>query len=494
MNRDPKLKLVAILLTMVCLIGAHTAFAVGPYQATGVKIGEVTHNSAIVWTRLTRDEHRVGGDAPLPMVTYRDPKTGEVHPEPGSGKPDWDPIVTFPNGSAIDSIEGAVAGIEGDVRINYRPVNTDAWNETPWESVVPESDFTRQFTLNDLRPATQYDLRIESRTPDGAAGETVEATFRTAPAAADSARVVFTVTTGSRYPQQDARTGGYRMYDAMLKLNPDFFVHTGDILYYDELAKTDALARWHWQRMYSLDTNVRFHRAVASYFIKDDHDTWRNDCWPSMASPYMGEFTFAKGQEIFLEQVPMGEKTYRTFRWGRDLQVWLVEGRDFRSANTDPDGPDKTIWGPEQKAWFKRTVTESDATFRILLSPTPVVGPDRPNKRDNHSNEVFAHEGNEIRKFMAKQPNMFVICGDRHWQYVSVDPKTGLREYSCGPASDEHAGGWKQDNVLPEHEYLNVTGGFLAVEVDRTADAPFIAFRHYSVDGDRYHEDVHTAE
>ena len=39
----------------------------------------------------------------------------------------------------------------------------------------------------------------------------------------------------------------------------------------------------------------------------------------------------------------MGERTYRTFRWGRGLQIWLVESRDFRSANTMKDGPDKTI-------------------------------------------------------------------------------------------------------------------------------------------------------
>ena len=116
---------------------------------------------------------------------------------------------------------------------------------------------------------------------------------------------------------------------------------------------------------------------MASYFIKDDHDTWKNDCWPSMQSVYLGDFTFDQGKAIFLEQVPMGAKTYRTVRWGKDLQIWMVEGRDFRSPNTDPDGPDKTIWGAEQKAWFKRTVEESDATFRVLISPTPVVGPDR---------------------------------------------------------------------------------------------------------------------
>jgi alkaline phosphatase D len=179
----------------------------------------------------------------------------------------------------------------------------------------------------------------------------------------------------------------------MAALDPDFFVHTGDIIYYDELAKTAELARYHWQRMYGWPGTVAFHRNVAALFIKDDHDTWRNDCWPTMQSPFMHEFTFRQGQAIFREQVPMGPSTYRTRRFGRDVQIWLVEGRDFRTPNDGPDGPDKTIWGDAQKRWFKETLAASDATFRILISPTPLVGPDRDAKRDNHANSGFRHEG-----------------------------------------------------------------------------------------------------
>ena len=91
----------------------------------------------------------------------------------------------------------------------------------------------------------------------------------------------------------------------------------------------------------------------------------------------MGDLTFAQGQEIFRQQVPLGKTIYRTFRWGRDLQIWFTDGRDFRSPNDIPDGPEKTIWGTEQKAWLQRTLLESDATWKILISPTPIVGPDR---------------------------------------------------------------------------------------------------------------------
>ncbi|MCC6154841.1 MAG: alkaline phosphatase D family protein, partial [Candidatus Hydrogenedentes bacterium] len=158
-------------------------------------------------------------------------------------------------------------------------------------------------------------------------------------------------------------------------------------------------------------------------------------------------------------------------------------------ANDLPDGPEKTIWGKDQKEWFKKTVAESDASFRVLISPTPIVGPDRSAKNDNHANAGFKHEGDELRAFMAAQKNMVVVCGDRHWQYVSVDPTTGLREYSCGPASDAHAGGWPKDEKRPEHKYLNVIGGFLAVTVDRENDKPVLTARHYTVDGAIINED-----
>ncbi len=468
---------IVLLMLFCCGCALQPAHSDGPFQASGIKIGEVTDTEAIIWTRLTGSSKRLGTEAPMPKISYPGRK------KKNASRPDAGPIVTFPDGSTVETLEGAVPGATGRVRILYKPQTGGNWKQTDWLPVDSQKDYTRQFRLTRLSPSTKYLVRIESQADNGGKGQTLDGGFQTAPLPNQAERVVFTVSTGQRYPNQDAQGGGYRIYDQMLKLDPDFFVHTGDILYYDKLAKTLPLARWHWWRMYSLPTNVEFHRQVASYFMKDDHDTWRNDCWPTMQGKFMGDFTFKQGQAVFLEQVPMGDKTWRTYRWGRDLQIWLVEGRDFRSPNPMPDGPDKTIWGKEQKQWFKRTVAESDATFKILMSPTPLVGPDRTNKNDNHANVGFTHEGDELRQFISKQKNMYVVCGDRHWQYVSQHAKTGVREYCCGPASNKHAGGWSNDKRYPEHKYLNVTGGFLAGTVERKNGKPTLTFTHYSVDG-----------
>jgi alkaline phosphatase D len=472
-------------LSLALLMVCNTTRADGPYQAMGFKVGEVTHDTAIVWTRLTKNPAPNPAGSPGFRLLYTDGTSEGL--EAGAKKPVKE--IQYPAGVTVNDIAFAAPGAPGQVHMRYAPTesltgNEGPWVVTDWQDVDPDRDFIHQQKLTDLKPNTRYTLQVRGRSGRGVQpGPITTGSFKTAPAPDQAAPVVFTVSTGQAFNHRD-RPDGYNIYPAMRKLDPSFFVHTGDIVYYDKLAKTLALARWHWQRTYSLPTNVDFHNNVASYFIKDDHDAHRNGAWAHMPDDRMFEFTWDQGLATFREQVPMGDKTYRTIRWGKDLQIWLVEGRDFRSPNTDPDGPNKTIWGAEQKAWFKRTVRESDAAFRVLISPTPVVGPDRDNKSDNHANLVFQHEGDELRAFIASQKNMVVVCGDRHWQYMSVHPTTGVREYSCGPASDIHAGGWSQEDDRPDyHKFLRVMGGFLSGTVDREGAKPTLTFKYHDVNG-----------
>ena len=476
----------------ILLLTCQTAPVNGPYFATGIKIGEVTQSEAIVWVRLTEHPVRVDNEAPMPDIKYIDPETGDLIER--RGRPNMAPVVTYPEGYSIRTIQGAAPGADGKVRLRYKQRGATDWTEMEWQRVDPAADFTSQFQLAGLSPGSAYELIVEaSPVEKSQVSASINGEFKTAPSKENPAEVNFIVTTGTSYPDVDSDKG-YKLYPSSQKLDPEFFVHTGDIVYYDGMGKTAGLARWHWDRMYSYENNIEYHRQVASYFIKDDHDTWMNDCWPGRETKFMGEFTYEQGTQIFLDEVPMGDKTYRTVRWGKDLQIWLVEGRDYRSPNTMPDGPEKTIWGAEQMEWFKRTVQESDATFKVLISPTPIVGPDRGNKKDNHANIGFKHEGDLVRKFISEQKNMVTVCGDRHWQYISKDAETGVVEFSCGPGGNDHAGGWDQENKLPEHIYLNVVGGFMEGMVYRENDEPKLRFRHYDPDGKLLNEYIVLAE
>jgi len=206
-----------------------------PHMATGIKIGEVTDSEAIVWVRLTKDEQRVDFGAPMPKVSYTLASTGEPLDDMQYRQRDAVPSVEFPDGSSIDTIEGAVPGAKGIVRVRYKPEGDTEFKATPWERVDPKADYTQQFRLADLQPRTQYVVEIDYGASRVQKPMTLAGTFRTAPAADTVTPVTFTVITGQRYPDRDS-DDGFKIYGQMQKLDPDFFVHPGDILYYEELA------------------------------------------------------------------------------------------------------------------------------------------------------------------------------------------------------------------------------------------------------------------
>ncbi|MEN9574826.1 MAG: hypothetical protein RL514_2681 [Verrucomicrobiota bacterium] len=449
--------------------GSEAAEAAGPFQAMGTRAGEVTDSTAIVWTRLTVAPVRNNGGVVIPKRAKEERKRGKSESK-----------VNVP----VEQLEGACPGAPGRVQLRYgtREDLSDA-KVTDVAMAAAENDFICEFKLTGLKPGTVYHYASEIL------GAQKEAAFRgkfdTAPAPDAPGNLRFCVMTCQGYPDR-GHPDGHHIYPAMLALKPQFTCLTGDLVYYDSnepIAVTERLARYHWERMFSLPRLVEFNRNHSTYWLKDDHDTLSNDSGPGAS---MGEFTFVQGQKIFRQQAPMNDDgpDYRTVRWGRDLQVWFTDGRDFRSKNKSQDSAEKTIWGAEQKAWFKRTVKESDATWKVLVSPTPLVGPDRKNKKDNHSNEGFKHEGDEIRNWLKENAHdhFFVITGDRHWQYHSVHPETGVQEFSVGPASDEHASG-SPGYDAKYHKFHRVQGGFLAVTLQREGAKSRILFEHRNVMG-----------
>jgi alkaline phosphatase D len=162
-----------------------------PHQATGVKVGEVTHESAIIWVRLTAIPERIGAEGGRPIIEYWDEESGQWEERSSGRRPNRKPRVRFAEGSYVGNLEGAVPGMPGEVRIRYRPVGEADWLGTAWQPVDPGKDFTHQFTLGNLKPATDYEFRVLARA-GAERGKPLPARFRTAPAPEDPARVVFT--------------------------------------------------------------------------------------------------------------------------------------------------------------------------------------------------------------------------------------------------------------------------------------------------------------
>jgi alkaline phosphatase D len=466
----------------------------------------------------------------LASTILHPPLAAEVHHAQGemAGEPTASSVLLQ---SRLTAIPGPELDAEGDIP-GAAGVACFEWGEspdfagasrTPWLPAEAASDFIVRASLEGLKPGTTYHYRLVLGTSEAEARPGPARSFRTLPDPVDAAaELSFIMGSCQNYaffmrgkdgkgptaaPEDLAL--GFPAYAAMLALRPDFFIGTGDIVYYDHPAKTAAKTlpelRRKWHEQFRLPRLVEFFGVTPAYWAKDDHDFRYNDA--DLGGAKLPDTPTGIG--VFREQMPIhpaddaDSPTYRTHRVQRHLQLWFVEGRDYRSPNDMPDGPDKTIWGAEQRGWLQRTLAESDATWKIIVSPTPLVGPDRDSKRDNHTNtRGFRHEGESFLAWLAERGmgNVMSFCGDRHWQYHSVHP-TGFEEFSCGALNDENAipgerpGGPKTTDPegLVEQRFLypEPTGGFLHITVGGEPASLRIAF--VDDEGKVLHEAARTA-
>jgi phosphodiesterase/alkaline phosphatase D-like protein len=370
-----KEKIMKILLLPV-LVAAIT-WAADSRHLQGEKSGEVSHNSAILFTRTTQE-----------------------------------------NSSANLDISGKSAKVRFEYADNPEFKKS---MHTEWKTTQAFDDFHCKVKVKSLKPWTRYYYRVQIREGDY---KGPVRSFRTAPASNQKKDVSFVLVTGQKYFGTDCKEG-YIGYKSMLKVKPDFIFLTGDNVYYDSeypRAIDRGTMRFHWHRMYALTSLIDLYGQVPGYWTKDDHDYRWDDAdpfqrhiesWKTKPRPQVWPLpeptnrpSHEEGVKIFIEQNPVDRATpYRSFKWGRGLEIFITEGRDFRSANSMEDGPDKTLWGIEQRGWLKKSLLESKAMFKVLCSPSPLIGPDKDEtmrkgahmKRDNHVNsQGFRYEGQEL--------------------------------------------------------------------------------------------------
>jgi alkaline phosphatase D len=368
---------------------------------------------------------------------------------------------------------------------------------TLWIEARPEKDYIVKTLVDGLEPNTSYYYRLLYGVDRDTFRTGTWNEFQTLPGRELSKEINLVIMTCMNYAKMHYNPGhalgvdrhlGYPSAEHVLQLKPDFFVGTGDNVYYDSpyMPLGEAMdvpsMRTHYHVNFSQPRLVELFRNMGTYWEKDDHDYRYNDADTTGDRPP----SHAEGIRLFKEQLPVTdpahpeEVSYKTYRASKELQFWMVENRDYRSPNNLPDGPQKSIWGEEQKAWLKRTLKESDATFKILISPNPLVGPDDAYKSDNHVNQKgFRHEGQEFLDWLKEEGfgknEFFMVNGDRHWQYHSIDPR-GYSEFGTGAFNDENSR-WGRNpgdpaSTDPKAEVVQAftspepSGGFLHVKVD----------------------------
>lgn len=237
-------------------------------------------------------------------------------------------------------------------------------------------DFTARVLMTSLTPATEYHYRFNAL----ATGEVSPAgSFRTAPSANDGSDVRFVVSGDSNLGYTAPRGLDFHVLSAAALEDPDFFVFFGDTIYADSgiLPGGDAFTLDEYREVHRLtraDPHMQALLAATGTFSGwDDHEV-RNDYDGETVDPVQ----FENGARAFFEYLPLRKnpvgppyRTDRNVRWGEHVEMFFLDGRQFRSAEQFCN-PDPIPDGPETPDTLFSPYVEDEA---IAIQVDPVIGP-----------------------------------------------------------------------------------------------------------------------
>ncbi|MGZ8739287.1 MAG: alkaline phosphatase D family protein, partial [Gaiellaceae bacterium] len=280
-------------------------------------------------------------------------------------------------------------------------------------------DGTVRVRVTGLRPGTSYFYRFVRAHSASAVGR-----FSTAPRPTRAVNVRFAVSGDADATPAPGLSGPFYnrfgVYARMAAEGNAFNVNLGDTIYSDsEVAGTAAAvsvaAKWAKYRLnLSLPALQRLRSSTGLYSHWDDHEFINDFTRPEDGTVY------AAGVRAFTDYAPVTYTSknglYRTFRWGRNLELFFLDERSFRSAKataggtcddspgapdlapTAPAGvraafaalippltqppppgcvermrdPSRTMLGERQYAQFTAAVARSPAIFKVILNEVPI--------------------------------------------------------------------------------------------------------------------------
>jgi alkaline phosphatase/alkaline phosphatase D len=275
------------------------------------------------------------------------------------------------------------------------------------------ADLTVQRTVGGLRPGTPYRYRFSQGAVTSVTGR-----FETAPGATSTAAVRFAISgdaDATPAPNGKPAFNGFETYGAMARAGNDFDVNFGDTIYSDSEVGGSPVARtvpqkWAKYRLgLALEPLRRLRASTGVYSGWDDHE-FVND----YSRAEHGVAIYRAGVRAFLDYTPASYNTrtgdYRAFRWGKNVEVFMLDGRSFRSAKataacggdiapTAPaavrqafatlspalakpvpqscldaiSSPRRTLLGAAQLAAFTKAIRASTATFKVVIDPEPML-------------------------------------------------------------------------------------------------------------------------
>ena len=380
-------------------VGTTTSFQI----THGIASGDVTDQSAIIWSRIN--------DQPAQMNVQYDTNANFTNPLSKTAQA---------NSTTDFTAHAKLDRLKPDTQYYYRvwftgsDIDNNNNSETRSDlSAIP--DIADQVEIGTFRTAPSANMTSNS----------------------SAISFIWGADLGGQNYCRNANEGGYSIFKSMLSLNADFFIANGDMIYADgacpaqgpifnnstnnqtitwtnipgdfksladpsvdwnNVTEVRSLFLEHWKYNRN-DTHFKeFLRNVSMYSQWDDHEII-NDFGSKW--PYWNLFSVDRegypnlvkeGTNAFLYYSPLdsnsnkdnnytvndsNKRIFRSFNWGKDLDLFIIDARSYRSQNHIADAPDsnKTLLGDEQLQWLRQELSNSNATWKVISSDVPISIP-----------------------------------------------------------------------------------------------------------------------
>lgn len=363
-----------------------------------------------------------------------------------------------------DSMEGWARFEAADNPEFQRPIVSE------WVKISPENDHVIKYmfgrnSAESLRGGKTYSWHVRFGPNPSTLTTSPTHTFQTLSGSLASRSIRIAVVQGLDLASTKLGTA----IDQVIAAKVEYVVFNGNSVIYDLTGATATTAeamRAKWHALFAQPKVGELLNKTGTFWLKNDRD------FRFTAADTAGtrEPSAELGANTFREQVPVTDPrnpsslTFRAVQATRDLALWMLEVRDYRSANSAPDAKDKSLWGSSQAEWLLRSQVSSTTPFKIMIQPTAIVGPDAASdsqatafrtERQAFLDHVKANKLNE--------KGLLAIVGGNA-QYHSVSPE-GMEEISVGSLTTPEAGAPATAGVKQLFKQAQATPGFAIIEV-----------------------------
>ena len=230
----------------------------------------------------------------------------------------------------------------------------------------------------------------------------------------------------------------------------DFFIHCGDHIYADdrEPAVTLAEYRGKYADYWRIQGMNDVHASTGLYTTWDDHEVRNNWNPETLRDAQVDAATQAFFEHrAFRRNATDPDRIWRKFRWGRAIEMFILDARSERRPSTRLTDRAQFI-SPEQLSWLQTSLRNSDAPFKFVVTSKPIT--DRPGTTAAEVGDFWAGypaQRQRLLRFIVDNriDGVWFLSGDVHYGCIThVDTADSafhrFREVYMGPSGSGDPG------------------------------------------------------